>query len=285
MTLAPRTQRRTAQAIAAAVAGVLALAVAAAPVVPASAKVAVTPSTKVLTLKDPAINESSGLARSGYSSSRLWTHNDSGGGTTLYAIGSDGRTTARFEVAGASHKDWEGMARSVVGGVSYLYVGDIGDNGKKRPSIFVHRVKEPQPGVNGGSLTSDTYEFTYPDGRHNAEGLMVDPRTQRIYIVTKVKGANGAIYVAPSNPSTSSVNKLTRVGTAPAGMSDATFLDDGRFVLRGYVNGWLYASVGAAPVGFALPLKGESITQDWSSGSVLVGSEKPFSSIWRVQLP
>ncbi len=263
----------------------VAVALAVAPTSPAAAKVIVTSSAKILTLNDGAINESSGLARSGYSSTRLWTHNDSGGGTTLYAVDLAGRTTAKYEVTGASHKDWEGMARAVVGGASYLYVGDIGDNGKKRPSIFVHRVKEPQPGGSGGSLAPTTYEFRYPDGKHNAEGLMVDPRTQRIYIVSKVKKANGAIYAAPSNPSTTGVNTLTRVATAPAGMSDATFLDDGRFVLRGYVNAWLYKSLGATPVGLALPLKGESITQDWSSGSVLVGSEKPFSSIWRVKLP
>jgi hypothetical protein len=251
----------------------------------AAAKVAVTPSSKVLTIQDPAINESSGLANSGFSSTRLWTHNDSGGGTTIYALGQDGKTTARFELTGASHKDWEGMARAVSGGVSYLYVGDIGDNGKKRSSIFVHRVKEPSPSASGGSLVPTTYEFTYPDGRHNAEGLMVDPRTSRIYIVSKVKGASGAIYAAPTTLSTTKVNKLSRVGTAPAGMSDATFLADGRFVLRGYVNAWLYSSMTATPVGFALPLKGESITQDGTSNRVLIGSEKPRSSIWRVTLP
>jgi hypothetical protein len=245
-----------------------------------------TAATKVRTLQDPRIVESSSLAKSRYTKGRLWTANDSGGGTTLYEVGKKGKTVRTFELTGASHKDWEGMARSVIGGVSYLYIGDIGDNGKKRSSIFVHRVKEPKPGRAGGSLTKyKTYEFRYPDGAHNAEGLMVQPGTHRIFIVSKVKGANGAIYRAPSTPSTTSVNTLTRVGSAPAGMSDAVFLKDGRFILRGYENAWLYSSVNATPRGFSLPLKGESITQAWNHKYVFVGSEHKFSNIWRVALP
>jgi hypothetical protein len=245
-----------------------------------------TAATKVRTLTDPRITESSSLARSFYRKGRLWTANDSGGGTTLYAVGKAGRTVRTFNLTGASHHDWEGMARSVIRGVSYLYVGDIGDNGKKRSSIFVHRVKEPKPGRPSGSLTKyKTYEFRYPDGAHNAEGLMVQPGTHRIFIVSKVKGAEGAIYRAPSTPSTTGVNTLARVRSAPAGMSDAVFLSDGRFVLRGYVNAWLYGSMNAAPRGFALPLKGESITQAWNAKYVFVGSEHQFSSIWRVTLP
>lgn len=252
----------------------------------ATASVAHTAATKVRTLQDARITESSSLARSRYRKGRLWTANDSGGGTTLYAVGRAGKTVRTFDLTGASHRDWEGMARSVSGGVSYLYIGDIGDNGKKRSSIFVHRVKEPKPGRPSGSLTKyKTYEFRYPDGAHNAEGLMVQPRTHRIFVVSKVKGAEGAIYRAPSTPSTTSVNTLQRVRSAPAGMSDAVFLRDGRFVLRGYVNGWLYDSMNAAPRAFALPLKGESITQAWNPKFVFVGSEHKFSSIWRVKLP
>jgi hypothetical protein len=41
----------------------------------------------------------------------------------------------------------------------------------------------------------------------------------------------------------------------------------------------------APPQGFALPLKGESITQAWNRKYVFAGSEHQFSSIWRVKLP
>ncbi len=252
----------------------------------AQAQVAKTPATKSRVIKDPAIVESSSLARSYYVKSRLWTANDSGGGTTIYAIGKRGGTTAKFELRGASHKDWEGMARTVIHGVSYLYVGDIGDNGKKRSSIFVHRLKEPKPSRHHGSVKYKTYEFKYPDGAHNAEGLMVKPgRSHRLFIVSKGKKVDGAIYRAPKKLSTSGVNWLKKVQTAPPGMSDAVFLPGGRFILRGYVNGWLYKKIGATPTGFALPIKGESITTARNKDFVFVGQEGRRSSIWRVKLP
>lgn len=236
------------------------------------------------TLQDPAIVESSGLARSAYVSGRLWTHNDSGGGTTIYAVDARGRTSARFSLGNASHKDWEAMASAKLGTVNYLYVGDIGDNGKKRTSIFVHRVREPAASATTGVLTPETYEFKYADGKHNAEGMLVHPTTHRIYIVTKATSGAG-IYAAPTTLSRTSVNVLRRVASAPPGMSDAVFLDDGRFMLRGYISGWLYRSFGSVPSRFPLPLKGESVTTGFSSGNVFIGSEKPYSKVYKVTLP
>ena len=65
---------------------------------------------KVRTLKDPEIVESSGLALSLYRNKRLWTHNDSGGGPRLYAIGKRGQTTGRYYLENARAWDWEAMA-------------------------------------------------------------------------------------------------------------------------------------------------------------------------------
>ena len=246
---------------------------------------AATPSSSVdRTLQDPAIVESSGLARSAYGAGRLWTHNDSGGGTTIYAIDASGRTAARFNLGNASHKDWEAMAHSKEGSVNYLYVGDIGDNGKKRTSIFVHRVKEPALSATSGVLTPETFELKYADGKHNAEGMMIHPTTHRLYVVTKQTSGAG-IYAAPATLSRTGVNVLRRVASAPPGMSDAVFLDDGRFVLRGYVSGWLYRSFGATPTRFPLPLKGESVTTGFSRGNVFIGSEKRYSKVYNVTLP
>jgi hypothetical protein len=250
-----------------------------------NAKVAKTSSAMVMTLSDSRIVESSGLARSGLSTNRLWTVNDSGGGTTLFALDTQGRTAATYDITGASHKDWEAMARKTINGVVYLFIGDIGDNGKKRSSIFVHRVREPAPGTASGSLKPTTFEFRYPDGSHNAEAMMVQPGSQRIFIVTKGKKTNGGIYEAPATLSTTSVNTLRKVGVAPAGMSDALFLPNGSFILRGYVNGWLYKKVGATPVGFSLPLKGETIAFGPTTRSVVIGSEGRNSKVYQVALP
>jgi hypothetical protein len=237
------------------------------------------------TLRDPRIVESSGLARSRYVRGQLWTHNDSGGGPYLYHIATNGATVGRFRVAGAPARDWEAMASAKRRGTSYLFVGDIGDNASKRSSILVHRVREPRAGATSGTLTPKTYEFRYPDGAHNAETLMVKPKSMRIFIVTKTRQGPGGIYVAPKKPSRTHVNVLRKVGSAPTGMPDGVFLDRRSFVLRGYVNGWYYSRIGASPVLFRMPLKGESVTRGWNRHYVLVGAEGRNSQIWRVPLP
>lgn len=233
-------------------------------------------------LKDPAIVESSGLARSHRTSGVLWTHNDSGGGDVIYAVNTAGTTIARYTVTGASHKDWEGMASAVSGSTSYVYVGDLGG---QRTSVFVHRVVEPTS-LTGGSLTPTTWELTYPDGAHNSETLLVHPTTKRIYVVTKqLSGA--AIYAAPTTLSTTSPNRLTRVASAPSGLklSDGAFLDDGRLVLRGYMRCYLYSSIGATPRYFGLPESGESITPGFTAGTLYTGSEGRSSRVWKVLIP
>jgi hypothetical protein len=252
---------------------------------PALAASAATPSKAVVdrVLTDPRIIESSGLARSGYSSTVLWTHNDSGDGPYLYAIGANGATVATYTVTGASHLDWEAMASARSGATRYIYVGDIGDNGKKRTSISVHRVVEPSV-LKNGSLTPTSWVFTYPDGPHNAETLLVNPTTLRIYIVTK-DAAGGAIYSAPATLSTTGVNHLTRLFAAPVTLSDGAFLDDGRFVLRGYERAYLYKTMGGSPTIFTMPQPGESITPGFVAGTVFTGEEGKNSKVWRVTLP
>jgi hypothetical protein len=248
---------------------------------PASAAKA--PAVVDRTLTDTRIVESSSLTRSAYGKGVLWTSNDSGGGPVLYAINATGGTIATYTVRNASAHDWEGMAAASNGSTHYIYIGDIGDNGKKRSTIAVFRVLEPSAPKNG-TLDATGYTFRYPDGPHNAETLLVNPTTLRIYVVTK-DTRGGVIYAAPASPSTTAVNTLTRVGTAPVTLSDGVFLDGSRFVLRGYQRAYLYATMGATPVTFGLPASGESVTGGYTAGTVYTGEEGVRSKVWRVTLP
>ena len=59
-------------------------------------------------------------------------------------------------------------------------------------------------------MQSTWYRFTYPDGPHDAEALLVDPRDGRIWIATKdVFG--GGLYRAPSLSADRSRNELELV--------------------------------------------------------------------------
>ena len=172
--------------------------------------------TVVGTIQDPEITESSGLAASRTRPGYLWTHNDSGGDQAIYCLTEKARSCGTWELRGAEAFDWEDMAAGPGPrpGVSYLYVGDIGDNIGRRDSIVVYRVREPDPnadldGEGGGTLRSRALVLEYPDGPHDAEALLVHPTTGDLYIVTKKSSGLAGVYRAAA-PHTGSA-KLERI--------------------------------------------------------------------------
>lgn len=143
-------------------------------------------------IQSPELSEISGFAVSRSHPDVLWTHNDSGGGPNLFAVGDDGSDRGRWVVPGASAEDWEAIA--IAPGTSeegdQLYIGDIGDNAKERPEITVHRFDEPV--VTEGGLTVDeevqgveTLRLVYPDAPQDAEVMLVDPTSGGVVVVTK----------------------------------------------------------------------------------------------------
>ncbi len=139
-----------------------------------------------------AIIEASGIAAGRKTPGILWTFNDSGGRNRIFAMDGSGRHRGIFILAGATNRDWEDIA---VGpgpepGVSYIYVGDIGDNSSRKYTKYIYRIAEPaiDPAASAGVTTItgvETFAFQYPDGNRDAETLLVDPTTQDIYIVSK----------------------------------------------------------------------------------------------------
>ena len=181
------------------------------------------PPTRIGTIKDESIDESSGLVASRTLPGAYWTHNDSGDGPFIYALDTHGNSLATFRVTGATNRDWEDIA---VGpgpqpNRSYLYIGDIGDNNEARPEITVYRVLEPdlktaarnsakeKPGT---TEPAEAFRLKYPDGKHDAETLLVHPTTGNIYIVTKVPLVNPTVYEATAPFSAGNLITLKRLG-------------------------------------------------------------------------
>jgi hypothetical protein len=184
---------------------------------------------------DPTANELSGLVRSRSQPDLLWSHDDSGAGPILYGLRTDGRVAARPAVTGAQAEDWEDIAAGPSpDGRPLLYVGDIGDNEARRPSIDVYRVAEPRVG-DEATAPAARLRLRYPDGAHDAEALLVDPLRGDLVIVTKVLGSARA-YRASARLAAGSQATL-RAGPS-IGLSLVTAGDvsaDGRIVvLRGY---------------------------------------------------
>jgi hypothetical protein len=230
------------------------------------------------TITDSRITESSGLTRNadhdGY-----WTVNDSGEGGVVYALSRKGEVTGSFRYA-ASPTDVEALA--LYG--KRLYVADIGDNGEKRDFVTVYYFSDPP--TDGSTVRFRSYDFAYPDGPHDAESLLVDS-AGRLYIVTK--GKKGAIYAAPGAPSRTALNRLVKVGSAPAYITDGVFLpDDSRIALRTYVSVIVvdaisYQTDARAPA--PLQPQGETIALSLEGKRLLLGSEGSPSETYVVPIP
>jgi hypothetical protein len=241
----------------------------------------------LLRIGDPRVVESSGLAASRRHAGVLWTHNDSGDAARLFAIGRDGRVLATLRLAGVQARDWEALA---VGrddrGQPALFVGDVGDNLGAWPSVTVYRVAEPAR-LRDATVRAQRYQLRYPDGPRDAEALLVDPRSNRLYLASKDE-AGGSLYQAPAALRGDRVNLLRRVRRVPALVTDGAFSLDGRLlVLRDYGAALLYAASGRRLATVPLPLQpqGESIAFSADGGRLLAGSEGAGSEVWRVPLP
>ena len=179
------------------------------------------PPVTIATLKDKSVSESSGLVASHSTPGAYWTHNDSGDGPFIYAFDTHGDSLGVFRVTGAQARDWEDI--SIGPGPQcdrpYLYIGDIGDNDQQRSQVVVYRVAEPllnnqrstssRPGV---TEPAEAIRLQYPDGKHDAEALLVHPTSGNIYIVIKVVLANPAVYEAAAPLTPGKLITMRRIG-------------------------------------------------------------------------
>jgi hypothetical protein len=240
---------------------------------------------KLFTIRDQRLRESSGLAKSQKHQGIYWTVNDSGDSARVFGIDTFGKVKAVLTFK-AQVRDVEAVAVDRDG---TIYIADIGDNKLNRDMIEIYTIPEPDQ-LADGDVRYHRYDFTYPDGPHNAETLLVEPGTNQLYIVTKVDKGAGAIYAAPPAPSREGTNELTKLAPAPAGtFTDGTFLPDGqRVVLRTY-TGVATVAWGDTPTMIAstevAATQGESVAIGQTSNTVLVGSEGPNSAVYQVQVP
>lgn len=254
---------------------------------PASAAPTSAPAVALFSFADPRIGESSGLAVSSRTAGIVFTHNDSGDSARFFAVDEHGRTVAVYTLPGATNVDWEDMASGHdAQGRPVLYLADIGDNDRKRTEIVVYQVPEPVgPSADVAWLR---YRFSYPDGAHDAETLLVDPAGGRIYIATKSLLGQGELYEAPQAPSTSQVNTLTPVRPVPALTTSGDFSPDGRrIVLLTYLRAYWADGVTGVLHSFDVPAQrqDEAIAFTRDGTAVLVGSEGEHSLVYRVPLP
>lgn len=239
-------------------------------------------------LSDPAIDESSGVARSSKYPGRYYTHNDSGDKPRFWRFDLNGKLEGPWELQGAKAIDWEDMASSEVGGRKYVYVADIGDNAEKRASVQIYRLEEPV-GTAGEVSRFDTFELTYPDKEHNAEALLVFPGSGEMQIVTKAESGESLVFSleGSAKPGKHTLKKLGSIKFAsplPGGqlVTGGDVSADGKYVaLRTYLQGfefdasksstWFQGKRRAVPL--ALEPQGEAIGYSLDGKMLVTTSE------------
>ena len=195
-------------------------------------------------------------------------------------------------------------------GKSYLYIGDTGDNNDLRAEIVVYRVAEPT--LTGSSSSKSSPETTapaeairlrYPDGKHDAETLLVHPTSGNIYIVTKVAISNPVVYEAAAPLGAGKLITMRRLGDIRVPslfggvLTGGDISPDGtRVALCDYVQGYeLVLAAGASDfndiwkqkmIGFDLGKRkqGEAIAYRLDGKALLATSEGKQPPLIQVQL-
>ncbi|NUO50744.1 MAG: hypothetical protein HOV80_17980 [Polyangiaceae bacterium] len=260
--------------------------------------------TDVVAPANAQILEASGLVTSAAHKGAFYAHNDSGDTARFFAFGAKGQDLGTYVLTGASAIDWEDMARGPCAdpSKSCLYFGDVGDNQEQRASYTIYRVEEPKQLAAGETKVSfETLGFTYPDGSHNSETILVHPTTGVVTVVTKDRGETNA-YEMPmplrpgatvtlTGPQPVVVNGLVPLVTAGDVHPDGTSV-----LLRTYTSVFFYPigpgqtvsqALGKTPCELPAPMEqqGESIAWDRQGNAFFTLSEGASQTVHRVSCP
>lgn len=238
----------------------------------------------VFRMQSPAITESSSLVVSTVDPSLAYTTNDSGDGPVVYIVDTaTGSLVGRMTLEGVTAVDIEGLAGGQDG---TLIVADIGDNDAARKTVTVYRV--PQPGRGDTVVTAEAVTLRYADRPRDAESVLYDTTSGRVYVVSK-ELVGASVYATPPDVFTREHARLQPVADGPPVATDATLLPAGDFaVVRMYASAAVYRFPSFEHVvDFGLPelKQGESIAAPPGGSTVWVGTEGERSPVFAVPLP
>jgi hypothetical protein len=127
----------------------------------------------------------------------FWTHNDSGWGEELFAVGEEGELLGTVRVAGSRNRDWEELAAGRCASGRCLYIADTGDNRRVRTDPAIYRIPEPTPGDTVSDRAS-RFPLSFPDGPRDVEAVILLPG-ERMLLVSKGWSDPIEVYRVPGS--------------------------------------------------------------------------------------
>jgi hypothetical protein len=265
-------------------------------------------------LEGATITEASGLA-SNEANDLFYVVQDAGKSAEIFAVDLTGTVRQAFAVP-FPNEDWEDLATGVdEQGRRVLYIADTGDaffvrrdTGRPaRTEFAILSVLEPTlpdgrpPSATVPAEEARRFPFVFDDGlNHNAESLLVQPGTGRLFVVDKVEKGRADVpylWAGPEQAEEGQINTFTKVAqVAVPAASGAAFSPTGdRMVIRNGGSAYLWwvadsdiaAAVEQRPVEVALPPQpqGEGVAFTQDGGALLLNSEGTGSLVWELPLP
>ncbi|QNI05077.1 PE family protein [Mycobacterium kubicae] len=184
-------------------------------------------------ITNSSLGEISGIDAGIKNPNVYWVHNDSGDSARIFAVDANtGQTLGTYTLSGARAVDWEDIEVATgADGKSYIYVGDIGDNGHSRSDVVIYRVPEPTVTGTATNPTSttltgvDQLNVRYPNGEKiNSEALAVDPRSGNLLLFEKTDGDVSRVYSAPASAWGGGDTTLQQVGAVDLGQANSQLI-------------------------------------------------------------
>jgi hypothetical protein len=237
----------------------------------------------VFRIQPSEIDESSSLVVSRTHPGLVYTANDSGDAATVYVL--DDRTGALVgttSIEGVDPLDIEAMTSD---GDGSLIVADIGDNADGRPYATVYRIDEP--GTGSHAVDADSVRLTYSTGPHDAEAVVYNQASGRLYVVSKQFGG-AHVYRSPPDVFDHRHVVVKPVAAAPTLATDAVVLPGGDVaVIRTYFAVYFYTFPGWRPLaerGLPSQPQGESVAAP-DRTTLWIGSEGVHARVIAVHVP
>jgi len=196
-------------------------------------------------IDNPEINEASGLASSMGNPGMLWTHNDSGDEARIFLIDEKAGSRAVVWLDGVINRDWEDISvgPGPVDSLSYVYVGEIGDNRSVHEYKYIYRIREPvfadlSSGLDTTLNTVDSIKFSLEGGPRDTEAFIVDPKTKDIYIFSKNEKRQIRVFRLPYPQSTAEILTAEYVMSLPIVKVNAADIspDGNEILIKNYTN-------------------------------------------------